>query len=106
MSIPILITSITLAIIAVVFFGGAISSKKLTTESTFFSMGQTNWLRSIAILMVMFSHYYPVLGLSYSDGIISFCSIFLPVMSNVSVSKPNCKENRYSLTPSCIFSTK
>lgn len=76
MSIPILITSITLAIIAVVFFGGAISSKKLTTESTFFSMGQTNWLRSIAILMVMFSHYYPVLGLSYSDGIISFCLNF------------------------------
>ena len=76
MSIPILITSITLAIIAFVFFGGAISSKKLTTESTFFSMGQTNWLRSIAILMVMFSHYYPVLGLSYSDGIISFCLNF------------------------------
>ena len=56
MTTTIIVTLFSLATLAFVAIGG-IASSKLTSESTFFSMEQTNWLRSIAILMIMFSHF-------------------------------------------------
>lgn len=76
MSAIIITTLFSLGIIVFLIIGGVVSAKSFTTEQTFLSVNQTNWLRSIAILMIMFSHYYPVLGLTYSDGIISFCMNF------------------------------
>lgn len=65
----------SIAILYFIALGGIITSRK-TEKSTFFSMDQTNWLRSIAILMIMFSHYYRLIGLDYSDGILSLCFSF------------------------------
>lgn len=76
MSVPIIIALISFCILFVMIIGGAISAKAFTTEASFMSVNQTNWIRSIAILMVMMSHYYPLLGLTYSDGVISFCLNF------------------------------
>ncbi len=71
----VIITLFSLAILAFIAIGG-IASSKVTTESTFFSIEQTHWLRSIAILMIMFSHFLPLAGLTYGDGILSLCLDF------------------------------
>lgn len=71
MTTTIIVTLFSLATLAFVAIGG-IASSKLTTGSTFFSIPQTNWLRSVAILTIMFSHFLPLVGLTYDDGLLSF----------------------------------
>lgn len=51
---------------------GTFKSAKVMSEQVYFSVEQTNWLRGIAIFMVVLCHYYPMLGMTYSDGLISF----------------------------------
>lgn len=70
-----IVTVCSLALLLFITLGGIVTSKK-TEKDTFFSMNQTNWLRSIAILMIMFSHFYPLLGLTYDDGVFSLCLNF------------------------------
>ncbi len=67
----VIVTLFSLFVLAFIAIGG-IASSKLTTESTFLSISQTNWLRSVAILTIMFSHFLPLVGLTYDDGILSF----------------------------------
>ena len=66
-----IVTVCSLALLLFIFIGGIVASKK-TEKATFFSIDQTNWLRSVAILTIMFSHFLPLAGLTYGDGLLSF----------------------------------
>ena len=47
-----------------------VGAKKSDSDG-FLSKDQTNGLRGIAIIMVMCAHYYPYLGISYGQGLVS-----------------------------------
>ena len=66
------VTLLSLAFLLIISIIGTPKSIKQLNSDVFFSVEQTNWLRGIAIIMVVLSHYYPLLGMTFSDGIISF----------------------------------
>lgn len=66
------VTLLSLAFLLIIAIIGTPKSIKQLNSDVYFSVEQTNWLRGIAIIMVVLSHYYPLLGMTYSDGIISF----------------------------------
>ena len=70
--IQVLITLTSLTLLFIVSVKGSFNSIKKLDKSTYFLVEQTDWLRGIAIIMVVLSHYYPRLGTTYSNGLISF----------------------------------
>lgn len=65
-------TIISILILVLLAVKGTVKVGKGFTENDFLSVKQTNWLKGIAILMIMYSHFYPLMGLTYSDGLLSF----------------------------------
>ena len=66
------VTLLSLAFLLIISIIGTPKSIKQLNSDVFFFFFLTNWLRGIAIIMVVLSHYYPLLGMTFSDGIISF----------------------------------
>lgn len=67
-----LTTIVSILILVLLTVKGTVKVGKKFTENDFLSVKQTNWLKGIAILMIMYSHFYPLMGLTYSDGLFSF----------------------------------
>lgn len=55
---------VSILVLAVLMFFGTRKQFNTINKDTYLSVDQTNWLRGIAIFMVVMSHYYEVLGIS------------------------------------------
>ncbi len=61
-------TLFSLALLALLSMKGIIKNARTFTDTDFLSVGQTDWMKGIAIVLIMYSHFYPRLGLTYSYG--------------------------------------
>jgi peptidoglycan/LPS O-acetylase OafA/YrhL len=75
---------------------GIKSSFGTITEQNFWNKTSTDWIRGIAIVFVMYSHYFPKLGLSYLYSLIGDFGVALFFfMSGYGLMSSKLKKNNY-----------
>lgn len=67
----VLVSAVSIILLLLFSLKGTKKQFNTINPSNYLSIEQTNWLRGFAIVMVVYSHYYPVLGLTYGYGPIS-----------------------------------